>query len=254
VSELQTRGRRLLIEELGAGEPAVLLLPGLLQSSRDWVRSGVAPALAQRWRVILFDPLGHGGSDRPHDAGAYGEEGLVEDVISVLDAAGVERVALWGWSRGARMAYATAFAHPERVAALVAGGQPLRSALETSSRLTRLAAALADDPDRFFEEIGVGSAAAREYLLANNDLEAILAALRGQARQPIEIDLASLSAPVLLYSGADDPAREEVERTAERLGAPLAVFEGLDHGGMFLRSRQLLPRIEELLGSVVPTR
>ena len=250
MATIVSRGHRLETEDLGHGEPPLLLIPGLLQASRDWVRSGVAPALARDHRVLLFDPLGHGLSDQPVDPAAYAERLLVNDVIAVLDAAGVERAVLWGWSRGGRQAYLTATFYPDRVAALIVGGQPIRTAAEVRERLGRLARALAEDPDRFFDEVGVSSAASRAYVLANNDLAAIVASLQGMADQPEEIELGLLAVPTLLYCGAADPQASDVLESAERLGAQVVIVEGLDHGSMFVAGRRLLPDVEELLGKV----
>jgi pimeloyl-ACP methyl ester carboxylesterase len=251
LASIVSRGHRLHWGKLGQGEPPVLLLPGLLQASPDWERTGVAPALAKEHRVLLFDPLGHGLSDRPAEASTYAERPLVDDVVAVLDAAGVERAVLWGWSRGARLAYLTATFHPERVAGIVAGGQPIRAAAETRDRLGRLARALAEEPDKFFDEVGVSSAASRAYVLANNDLAAIVASLQGMADHPEEVDLAGLDVPILLYCGSADPATADVLRTAERLAAQVAIIDGLDHGAMFVAGRRLLPKVEELLRAAV---
>jgi pimeloyl-ACP methyl ester carboxylesterase len=46
--------------------------------------------------VINVDPLGHGGSDAPHDADAYEAAGVTNDLVAVLEAEGVDEATVWG--------------------------------------------------------------------------------------------------------------------------------------------------------------
>ncbi|TXK18793.1 alpha/beta fold hydrolase [Homoserinibacter sp. GY 40078] len=70
--------------------------------------------LARDYRVIRYDTRGYG--DSPGDANPYSE---VEDLVAVLDAAGVERATVVGASRGGGFALDAALAHPDRVSGLV---------------------------------------------------------------------------------------------------------------------------------------
>lgn len=72
---------------------------------------------AGRVRYIQYDKLGTGLSDpvdQPADL-----DGRVEQLVAVLDSAGVERATVMGFSEGGSTAIAMAAWHPERVAALV---------------------------------------------------------------------------------------------------------------------------------------
>jgi pimeloyl-ACP methyl ester carboxylesterase len=71
---------------------------------------------------VLFDHRGHGRSDRPEGVEAHRLEEYQADVIAVLDAEGIDRTAMVGYSDGGRLAYALAANHPERVAAVVGLG------------------------------------------------------------------------------------------------------------------------------------
>jgi class 3 adenylate cyclase/alpha-beta hydrolase superfamily lysophospholipase len=73
--------------------------------------------LAAMGRLIMFDKRGTGLSDRPSEASSIEE--MVPDVVAVMDAAGVGRAAIVGWSDGAAMAMRLAALHPDRVNALV---------------------------------------------------------------------------------------------------------------------------------------
>ena len=113
-------GRRLAFQTAGTGAP-VLLIHGLLDSSRTWRK--VAPALALGNRVIVPDLFGHGRSDGPADAD-YSLGGHVGALRDLLDELGIERVTVVGHSLGGGVALAFAYLMPERVErlALVSSG------------------------------------------------------------------------------------------------------------------------------------
>jgi pimeloyl-ACP methyl ester carboxylesterase len=71
-------------------------------------------------RVIMFDKRGTGLSDR--DCGLPSLEERMDDVRAVMDAAGVERAAIFGASEGGNMSALFAATYPERVVALVLFG------------------------------------------------------------------------------------------------------------------------------------
>jgi pimeloyl-ACP methyl ester carboxylesterase len=82
--------------------------------------------LASFVRVVVFDKRGFGLSDR--GAGSYTIEGVAEDMVAVLDAAGIERAAVFGVSEGGPAAALFAATHAERVSALIAYGTYARVA------------------------------------------------------------------------------------------------------------------------------
>ena len=103
----------------------MVLLPGFMQSAADYRQAGYVDRLAGTQRVLIVDPLGHGQSDKPHETAAYRAPDVAADVIAVLDAAGIERAALWGYSRGAWLACMAAIEFHERLTALILGGAGL---------------------------------------------------------------------------------------------------------------------------------
>ena len=76
--------------------------------------------LASFARVILYDKRGTGLSD-PVD-GVPTVENRVDDLRTVMDAAGSERAALFGFSEGGPISLMFAATYPERVHALVVYG------------------------------------------------------------------------------------------------------------------------------------
>src|SRR5690606_11449532 len=77
--------------------------------SFDPIAAGVAPEHG----VIAPDLRGRGDSDKPE--GPYGVLTHVGDMIAVLDALGLERVPVAGWSLGSIVTLHMAARHPERV-------------------------------------------------------------------------------------------------------------------------------------------
>lgn len=77
------------------------------------------PALADAgYRVIAVDLKGHGLSDKPIAPAEYTIDSLVEHLLEILDALGVERPYLVGYSMGGSLLYHFAVRHPERTGPL----------------------------------------------------------------------------------------------------------------------------------------
>jgi 3-oxoadipate enol-lactonase len=109
---------RIHYEVRGTRGPTVVLIQGLGLSSRFWfdlperLTSGSDP-----WRVVTLDNRGVGRSDKPK--GFFSMESMADDVVAVLDAAGVERATVVGLSLGGMIAQHVALRHPSRVEGLV---------------------------------------------------------------------------------------------------------------------------------------
>jgi proline iminopeptidase len=120
-----------------AAAPAIVFLAGLGMTSADWP-AALVDGLAQDFRVLRLDNRDAGRSPRcgpDPDPGATGTlrsgkpagkdpapyhlGDMAEDVLAALDARGIGRCALVGFSMGGMIAQAVALAAPERVAALV---------------------------------------------------------------------------------------------------------------------------------------
>jgi len=97
------------------GAPVVVLAPSLGTTLAMW--DGLAEVLSQTYRVIRFDPRGHGASPVP--PGPYTTTGLTGDVIAMVDSLGIERFAFVGLSFGGAIGQTLAVQHPDRLTALV---------------------------------------------------------------------------------------------------------------------------------------
>jgi len=127
----------------GEGSP-LLLIHGFTGNRDAW--NHLRPLLGSRFRVLAPDLPGHGESPLIEDTTF---QGTVDQLLALLDATGVERVDIAGYSLGARVALALCLRAPERVGRLVleSGSPGLRRRRERGER-RRDDAALAEVIER----------------------------------------------------------------------------------------------------------
>ncbi|PLY45355.1 hypothetical protein CSZ94_04705 [Janthinobacterium sp. ROICE36] len=103
----------------GAGDDVIVLLAGLGANAHAF--DSLAPALAQRHRVLAITRRGYGASGKPLpvDDASYAPATLVADLLAVLEALHIERVILAGHSIAGNELTLFAGIHPQRVRGLV---------------------------------------------------------------------------------------------------------------------------------------
>ena len=100
--------------EAGSG-PALVMVHGTGGHLEAYARN--VRALSAHYRVVLYDMVGHGYTDKPDRP--YTIDVLSDHLVAVLDALGIERAHLSGESIGGWVAAWTAAHHPDRVERLV---------------------------------------------------------------------------------------------------------------------------------------
>jgi 3-oxoadipate enol-lactonase len=105
---------RIAYDVRGRGRPLVLV-QGVGIGRWGW--EPVADRLARRCQIITIDNRGIGASDAP--PGPFTTRAMVQDVLAVLDHAGIQQASILGTSLGGMIAQELALAHPERVDRLV---------------------------------------------------------------------------------------------------------------------------------------
>jgi pimeloyl-ACP methyl ester carboxylesterase len=111
-------GQRLAYTVHGEGDRCTVLMPGLLLSQKMQLR--LARSLARRGnRVITFDPLGHGASDRPPEMWRYSIAAFAEQAVGLLDHLGLEQAVVGGTSLGANITLELASIAPERLRGMI---------------------------------------------------------------------------------------------------------------------------------------
>jgi pimeloyl-ACP methyl ester carboxylesterase len=113
-------GATIAYDAVGAGPPLVLI-HGLSGSGR-WFAHNVA-TLAERFRVYTVDLVGFGrsagGLTAARGRPRFRLDQAADQLVTVFDVLGIERVSLVGHSMGGLIAAALAAEHPERVERLV---------------------------------------------------------------------------------------------------------------------------------------
>jgi 3-oxoadipate enol-lactonase/4-carboxymuconolactone decarboxylase len=94
--------------------PVLVLLNSIGTDIGLWETT--VPHLLPAFRLLRIDTRGHGASDTPD--GDYSLAMLADDVVAVMDAAGVQTAAVAGVSLGGMIAMELALTHPTRVIAL----------------------------------------------------------------------------------------------------------------------------------------
>lgn len=108
--------------DAGAGEPLVLLHGGMVSTNPLWAGHPFAyvshmGALAAHFRVIAPDKRGCGRTVHPGGQIPYTQ--LADDAIALIDALGLDRPLICGFSDGGTTATVVGIRHPEAVRAIV---------------------------------------------------------------------------------------------------------------------------------------
>jgi pimeloyl-ACP methyl ester carboxylesterase len=256
---------------VGDGPIDLVLVSGFVSHLElDWedVQSAhFLERLASFSRLVRFDKRGTGLSDRP--GGLPDLETRMDDVRVVMDAAGVERAAIFGYSEGGPMSVLFAASHPSRTTALVLYGtyakrrdptddypwaptreermryaEEIEAAWAWEADMRRMAPSSDEASSAWFARRARASAspgAARDLILMNSQID---------VRQV----LPSVAVPTLVLhrTGDSDSQVEEGRYIAAHIpGARFIELSGDDHVP-WIGADQVVDEIEEFLTGVRP--
>ncbi|MCB9133947.1 MAG: alpha/beta hydrolase [Anaerolineales bacterium] len=245
-------GTQIAYRVTGSGAPLILLHGGG-QSKQDWVNAGYVARLSGDFQVITIDLRGNGESGMPDHEGAYVIKRLLEDVLAVADACGVDQFALWGFSYGANVGRYLA-SRSERVTRFVMGGIPFgsatpgtwgRSIRETVEKWAPILSAQREGT----LDLASLSEEDRENL-AEIHLPRWIAVFQGMVTWP-DVAPTDLRCPTLLLVGSEGEAYQNLimdEMDAiKAAGVQVQVFDGLTHLDEFSEIDLVLPLVQEFL-------
>jgi non-heme chloroperoxidase len=228
--------------------PEIIFIHGFSQSHLSWIKQ-VTGDLAKDFKMVTYDLRGHGNSDKPFEPERYKDsKAWADELQAVMDATGLKRPVVAGWSYGGRIMADYLKVHgTAKLAGLnyVDAGQKADPAF-VGPNLKNL-------PLMASEDLAVNIAATRAFLRdcfskqpTPEEFETMLSfnmmvppkVRLGLSGRPLDIDdiLRNLKLPVLVTHGSEDKNSNLIaaEYTAKMIpGAKLSVYQGIGHAPFF---------------------
>lgn len=244
VQKVDLGGYALRARTLGAGERAFVLVHGFADGMDVW--DGIAPALARRGRLVLLEQRGHGFSGGPE--GPYDWDDLAKDLLRVTEQLQVGPAVWIGHGLGGLLCLLAALQAPERALRLVVIG--------TATEMD------AGQQNWCREVVKAGRMNALEGIahaiygpISRKQVDGIAGPLIELARcmetlrdHPLTARVAAVTAPTLVLTGENDPARcAELSRAL-----PNATLETIAGQGHFPHKRDpaaVVAAIERFVGA-----
>src|SRR5262245_6322883 len=117
--EVEVDGFKIVTYSFGKGDETVFCLNGGPGLPCDYLREAHSCLIDHGYRVVAFDQLGCGASDRPTDPKLWTIERYVTEVEAVRQVLGLGRVHLLGQSWGGWLSIEYALTHPEALKTLI---------------------------------------------------------------------------------------------------------------------------------------
>jgi len=250
----------------GSGDP-VVLVHGLGGAASNWVE--LLPELLQRYRVLVLDLPGHGGSGALRRGAGMSD--FADAVASVIEHEGASPALVFGHSFGGQAALRLAHRRPDLVRGLLLAapsgirtGARVVQALVLASSAVRPARFVAPFRHRFSERLWYRRALFRPWFVsdplalspratlgfldgapAHTDMRT---AGRAMLADDPRLDLEHVACPVVVIWGARDPQLplDDAFEYARRLHAKLRVVADCGHLVIGERPHACLDALEEL--------
>jgi pimeloyl-ACP methyl ester carboxylesterase len=243
-------GVQLFYESTGTGTPIVFVHEF---GGNYWSWEPQVGYFSRRYRCATFSARGYPPSDIPEDMNKYSQARATDDIIDVMNAAGIESAHIVGLSMGAFACLHAALRYPDRIRSAVIAGAGYGSEREHQEFFRRNSEHVA----RGFEERGArdfapvyGESASRvqfqdkdprgwqlfvDRMVQHSDRGAANTMRGVQMRRPslydLEAELAALQVPLLVVIGDEDDHSIQpgifLKRTVPRSG--LAMFPKSGH-------------------------
>ena len=228
-------GGQIAYHESGSGEPLLMHHGG---ESHKGQYAAFAPLLAAGIRSISYDQRDVGDSFSAADPYTIGD--IADDCVQLMDALGIEKAHVMGFSYGGIVALHVARRHPDRVRTLIAGAAPASYAVMADAAKEIIARPPAERAELMLQALFSPQGQADAELVGS-----ARRALSGGSAAPdsnrigalrthvLDEQLAAITAPTLLVYGSDDPLAPPATGRfiADRIpDARLEIIEGGRHG------------------------
>lgn len=247
----------LYYEDVGDGHP-LFFIPGFGGVGSFW-RNQVN-FLKGRFRVITIDQRGAGASARSQQE--YSLDQMSEDVLTVMDAAGIEAAVLVGHSTGGAIAQRLAVWTPNRVSGLLLSstwckpGNYFRRVFEFRRSLLEIGATDLFHKAGIFFRYPPAYAEAHDDTFDNGgavDVDITISRINAILQADLSLVTERINAPTLVVAARDDCLIPPYmsDEVAQRISASRYVV--LDHGGHFLpetRSDDYNALLDDFLGGL----
>ena len=117
--EITVDGHRVITYSYGAGDDVVFLLNGGPGLPCDYLRDPHIALADQGYRVVTYDQLGCGASDKPEDKALWQIGRYVDEVETVRKALGLEKIHLLGHSWGGWLGIEYGITHPDNLKTII---------------------------------------------------------------------------------------------------------------------------------------
>ena len=230
--------------EVEGNGPPLVLLHGGFGSLQDWRDYGYVTELKQTHQLILIDCLGHGKSDKPHDATKYALKSRASHVTAVLDDQSINRAHLLGFSMGGWIGFGVARYSPTRLRSLIVLDHhpyptDLTSLQEAAKSLRDWVPTLPDAKD------------SHKTRMMQNDPEAMVACHAARHQADISEVLSMMDVPCLIVAAGAGDNLERAKRSAEAIeNSTFVSLDGLNHLDMLFQSHQVLPHVVDFLANM----
>src|SRR5215510_5599085 len=228
--------------------PGIVFIHGFSQSNLSWMRQTHSD-LTKEFHIVTYDLRGHGNSEKPLDAARYRDnKAWADEVQAVIDAAGLKRPVLVGWSYAGRVIsdYVTHIG-----TAKIAGINFVDASIKANPEF--VGDNLKNLPLMASEDMAINIKATREFVHGcfekqptAEDYEIMLAfnmmvppkVRDGLGSRPLDATevMSKLKLPVLVTHGAEDRNSKlgNAEYTAKTIpGAKLSVYDGIGHAPFY---------------------
>lgn len=229
------RGGPLAYHELGSGEPLIMHHGG---ESHKGQYAAFAPLLAPGIRSISYDQRDIGDSFTAADPYTIGD--IADDCVQLMDALGIDKAHIMGFSFGGAVALQVALRHPDRVRTLIAGTAPGGFATMTDYAKNIISRPPAERAELMLQALlsPEGQADAElvdpiRRLLSHGSAAPDSHRIGALRTHDLDEQLSAVTAPTLLIYGSDDPLAPPTtgRLIADRIpNARLEIIENGRHG------------------------